>query len=66
MILPFEPQLYGSAANNGQMLMEVQPKSQTAEAILRLAQAVTGRAPAPEAEKGVLPLLSLLKGRKQA
>ena len=35
MVLPFEPQLYGSAANNGQMLMEVQPKSQTAEAILK-------------------------------
>jgi pilus assembly protein CpaE len=66
MILPFEPQLYGSAANNGQMLMEVQPKSQTADAILRLAQVVTGRAPAPEADRAVLPLLSLLKGRKQA
>ena len=66
MVLPFEPQLYGSAANNGQMLMEVQPKSQTAEAILRLAQAVTGRAPAAEADKSVLPFLTFLKGRKQA
>ncbi len=66
MILPFEPQLYGSAANNGQMLMEVQPKSQTAEGVFRLAQVVTGRAPAPDVQKGVLPFLSLLKGRKQA
>jgi pilus assembly protein CpaE len=66
MVLPFEPQLYGSASNNGQMLMEVQPKSQTAEAILRLAQVITGRAPAPEADKSVLPFLSFLKGRKQA
>ncbi|MBV8799141.1 MAG: CtpF protein [Alphaproteobacteria bacterium] len=66
-VLPFDPQLYGSAANNGQMLMEVQPKSQTAEAVLRLAQVITGRAPAPEADKTVLPMLSsLLKGRKQA
>lgn len=66
MILPFEPQLYGSAANNGQMLMEVQPKSQTADAILRLAQVVTGRAAAPESDKSVLPFLSFLTGRKQA
>jgi pilus assembly protein CpaE len=66
MVLPFEPQLYGSATNNGQMLMEVQPKSQTADAIARLAQVVTGRAPAPDADKGVLPFLSFLKGRKQA
>lgn len=66
MVLPFEPQLYGSAANNGQMLMEVQPRSQTADAIVRLAQVVTGRAPAPDSDKGVLPILSFLKGRKQA
>jgi pilus assembly protein CpaE len=66
MVLPFEPQLYGSAANNGQMLMEVQPKSQTADAIARLAQVVTGRASAPDTDKGVLPFLSFLKGRKQA
>ncbi|HEY1961622.1 MAG TPA: AAA family ATPase [Rhizomicrobium sp.] len=66
MVLPFEPQLYGSAANNGQMLMEVQPKSQTADAIMRLAQVVTGRAAVPEADKSVLPFLSFLKGRKQA
>ncbi|MBV9572000.1 MAG: AAA family ATPase [Alphaproteobacteria bacterium] len=66
IIFPFEPQLYGAAANNGQMLMEVQPKSQTADAVMRLAQVITGRAPAAETDKGVLPFLSLLKGRKQA
>jgi pilus assembly protein CpaE len=66
ILFPFEPQLYGAAANNGQMLMEVQPKSQTADAVLRLAQVITGRAPAAETDKGVLPVLSLLKGRKQA
>jgi pilus assembly protein CpaE len=66
MILPFDPQLYGAAANNGQMLMEVQPRSQTADCILRLAQLVTGRVPAPDAERTASPILSLLKGRKQA
>ncbi|MFL6689461.1 MAG: CpaE family protein [Alphaproteobacteria bacterium] len=66
MILPFDPQLYGAAANNGQMLMEVQPRSQTADCILRLAQLVTGRVSAADAEKTASPILSLLKGRKQA
>jgi len=66
MILPFEPQLYGAAANNGQMLMEVQPKSQTADGISRLAQMVTGRAPSADTEKGVLPMFSFLSGRKRA
>jgi pilus assembly protein CpaE len=65
MVFPFEPQLYGAAANNGQMLIEVQPKSPTADAMMRLAQIVTGRA-APAEEKNVSPLLSILKGRKQA
>jgi len=66
MILPFEPQLYGAAANNGQMLMEVQPKSQTADGIGRLAQMVTGRAPSADSEKSVLPMFSFLSGRKRA
>ncbi|HEY8698505.1 MAG TPA: AAA family ATPase [Rhizomicrobium sp.] len=65
MVLPFEPQLYGAAANNGQMLMEVQPRSQTAESIQRLAELVTGRA-VPEMQKSVLPFFTFLKGRKQA
>jgi pilus assembly protein CpaE len=65
LVLPFEPQLYGSAANNGQMLMEVQPKSVTADGIRRLAEMVTGRAVQAE-DKGVLPFLSFLKGKKSA
>jgi len=65
ILFPFEPQLYGAAANNGQMLIEVQPKSATADSMMRLAQVVTGRATA-ETEKNVSPLLSILKGRKQA
>jgi pilus assembly protein CpaE len=65
LVLPFEPQLYGSAANNGQMIMEVQPRSVTAEGIRQLAELVTGRAVQAE-DKGVLPFLSFLTGRKSA
>ncbi len=66
LVLPFDPQLYGTAANNGQMLMQVQPKSATAEGIVRLAEMLTGRHSSQESQKSVLPFLSLLKGSKQA
>ncbi len=67
LIVPFDPQIFGAAANNGQMLIEVQPKSPVAESIRRLAELVTGRAAPAEASKSVLPFLDgFLKGRKQA
>ncbi|HEY1613556.1 MAG TPA: pilus assembly protein CpaE [Rhizomicrobium sp.] len=66
LVLPFDPALYGTAANNGQMLMQVQPRSATAEGIQRLAELLTGRQPALEPQKSVLPFMSLLKGSKQA
>ncbi len=66
VILPFDAALYGAAANNGQMLPEVQPRSVTADGIRNLAEMVTGRSAQPESGKGVLPFLSFLKGRKQA
>ena len=55
----------GNATNNGQMLIEVQPKSATADGIKVLAELLTGRTPQVES-KSVLPFLSFLKGRKQA
>ncbi|HUB85364.1 MAG TPA: pilus assembly protein CpaE [Rhizomicrobium sp.] len=64
IVLPFEPQLYGAAANNGQMLMEVQPRSATADGIRQLAELVTGR-PVQAESKG-LPFLSFLTGKKSA
>ena len=42
-ILPFDPALFGQAANNGQMLIELQPKAAGSEAVRRLARALTGR-----------------------
>ncbi|HET7333777.1 MAG TPA: pilus assembly protein CpaE [Rhizomicrobium sp.] len=64
-ILPFDPVLYGTAANNGQMLMEVQPRSQTADTLRLLCESLTGRAPQASVRKNA-PFLSFLKGRKQA
>ncbi len=64
LIIPFDPALFGTAANNGQMLLEVQPKSPVAESIRKLAEIVTGRVPQIEANKGAL--FSLFKGLKRA
>ncbi|MGX6646955.1 AAA family ATPase [Maricaulaceae bacterium MS644] len=49
LVLPFEPALFGKAANNGQMIAEVDPKSKAAEGFAHLAGLLTGRA-APAAK----------------
>lgn len=67
LILPFDPALFGAAANNGQMLVELQPKSSAAEGVQRLAEIVTGRAATSVGTKSAIPFLnSFLKSRKQA
>lgn len=41
--IPFEPQLFGTAANNGQMIAEQDERHATAELFTRISQVVTGR-----------------------
>jgi pilus assembly protein CpaE len=41
--IPFEPQIFGSAANNGQMIAETDPKSPITAAFDLIARTVTGR-----------------------
>lgn len=49
LCLPFDPKLFGQAANNGQMISEVGPKSRSAEGLDHLAQQIARReAPAPQ------------------
>jgi pilus assembly protein CpaE len=64
-ILPFEPALFGQAANNGQMLLELQPKSPSAESLRRLARTLTGRT-ATATEKNSTSIFSFLKNKKTA
>ncbi|MDP3855663.1 CpaE family protein [Phenylobacterium sp.] len=45
LCLPFDPKLFGQAANNGQMIAEVGPKSRSAEGIDHLAQQIARRDP---------------------
>lgn len=64
VVIPFEPQLFGTAANNGQMIAEVSANHKTAEMFLQLAQILTGRAEAKNARGGLLrPLLNKLMKR---
>jgi pilus assembly protein CpaE len=60
LVMPFDPQLFGTASNNGQMLAEVQPNSRGAEGIRALAELVTGRAVSQPAKKSVLSFLPFL------
>ena len=60
-IIPFEPQLFGTAANNGQMIAEVSAKHKNAEIFLQLAQLLTGRSEVKKGKSGLLtPLLGKL------
>lgn len=53
LVLPFEPALFGKAANNGQMIPEVDPKSKAADGFSHLAAQLTGRAPASPRRKSL-------------
>jgi len=56
-IIPFEPQLFGAAANNGQMIAELSAKHRSAEIFLQLAQLLTGRSEVKKAKSGLLSKL---------
>ncbi|HZD89361.1 MAG TPA: CtpF protein, partial [Pseudolabrys sp.] len=61
--IPFEPQIFGTAANNGQMIAEVSANHKTAEMFRQLAQVLTGRTEAKRPRGGLLsPLLAKLMG----
>ncbi len=41
--IPFDPQMFGAAANNGQMIAEISANHRTSEMFLQIAQRLTGR-----------------------
>ena len=41
--IPFDPQIFGSAANHGQMIAEIAASQRTTEIFLQIAQRLTGR-----------------------
>ena len=65
-VIPFDPQMFGTAANNGQMIAEVSTNHKASEMFRAVAQVMTGRAEAKKSRGSLLsPLLRKLR-RKQA
>jgi pilus assembly protein CpaE len=56
----FDPKLFGTAANNGQMIAEVEPAGKANETISELARLVTGRFETRKVRKTLLDPLKLL------
>jgi len=62
--IPFDPQLFGTAANNGQMIAEISSGHRTAETFRHLAQVLTGRTEVKKRSSGLLsPLLDKIRKR---
>ncbi len=57
-VIPFEPNLFGTAANNGQMIAELSSSHKVAEIFHQMAVTLTGRTEIKKAKSGLLsPLL---------
>jgi len=60
-VIPFEPQLFGAAANNGQMIAEISANHRTAEMFRDLGRLLTGRGEPKKQRGGILsPLIAKL------
>ena len=61
--IAFEPQVFGAAANNGQMIAELSANHRSAESFRQLAQLLTGRSETKKSKSSLLPpiLEKLLK-----
>jgi pilus assembly protein CpaE len=62
--IPFEPQIFGSAANNGQMIAEISANHKSIEMFLQIAQRLTGRSETKKQKSSFLsPLIEKLRGK---
>jgi pilus assembly protein CpaE len=62
--IPFDPQMFGSAANNGQMIAEISANHRTTEMFLQIAQRLTGRSESKKPKGSILsPLFGKLRGK---
>ena len=53
-VIPHDAKLFGSAANNGQMIPEIEPKGKTAQIFVEIASAIVGRREQARSRKGFL------------
>lgn len=60
--IPFDAQLFGTAANNGQMIAEVQAAGKIAEAFVQIASGLTGRGEAKRSKRSLFdPIVAKLR-----
>jgi pilus assembly protein CpaE len=64
-IIPHDAKLFGSAANNGQMIAEVEAKGKTAEVFADLAATLAGRTEQRKTGRGLLDPIIARLGRKK-
>lgn len=63
--IPFEPHLFGTASNNGQMISELDGKHPIGAILDTVSQRVTGRGEVQKAKRSPLaPILARLRGKK--
>jgi pilus assembly protein CpaE len=64
-IVPHDAKLFGGAANNGQMIAEIEPNGKTAHVFVDLASTLAGRTDTRKPKRGVLEPLIAKLGRKK-
>jgi pilus assembly protein CpaE len=66
-VIPFDSRMFGTAANNGQMIAEIAKNHRTTEMFLQIGQQLTGRAQTKTRRRSFLaPLMRKLRGNKSA
>jgi pilus assembly protein CpaE len=64
-IVPHDAKLFGGAANNGQMIAEIEPNGKTAQVFVDLASTLAGRTDTRKPKRSVLEPLIAKLGRKK-
>jgi pilus assembly protein CpaE len=63
--IPFDSRMFGAAANNGQMIAEINARHRTTETFLQIAQRLTGRGETKKPRASFLsPIIKKLRARK--
>ena len=63
--IPFDSKMFGTAANNGQMIAQISAKHRTTQMFLQMAQRLTGHAVTKRSQFAFLePIMKKLQGTK--
>jgi pilus assembly protein CpaE len=61
--IPFDSRLFGTAANNGQMIAELAPRHRTTQTFRQIAQRLTGRGETKRRRSLLSPVLKMLRAK---